>query len=249
LSDDVLVWDIETTPNIGLFWRTGYKITILPQSVLKERQICVVGYKWLSGGKARTYTWGKDADEETLVRRTVALLDRARYSIAHFGDSFDHPWLRARAMKYGIPMAPHYVTVDTKKLFSRYTYMNSNKLDDLGQYFALGEKIKTSYSLWVKIVTENHQPSLREMATYCRGDVDLLARLWEYARPWFPAPDSIARTIARCPHCGSSQTIINKQRRTAAGHDKVQFQCRDCGQYHTVAKGRYDKAKSLAEAG
>jgi DNA polymerase elongation subunit (family B) len=248
VSDDVLVWDIETTPNIGLFWRTGYKQTILPQSILKERQICVVGYKWLSGGKARTYTWGEDADEETLVRKTVALLDRSRYSCAHHGDSFDQPWLRARAMKYGIPMAPHYVTVDTRKLFARYTYMNSNKLDDLGQYFSLGEKIQTSYSLWVKIVTENHQPSLREMARYCRQDVDLLAALWEYARPWFPPPDSIARNIARCPHCSGSRTIICKERRTAAGHDKIQFQCKDCGQYHTVAKGRYDKAKSKAAA-
>ena len=244
MSDDILVWDIETTPNVGLFWRAGFKQTILPQSILKERQICVVGYKWLDQGKARTYTWGKDADEETLVRKTVALLERARYSCAHFGDSFDLPWLRSRAMKYGIPMSPHYVTVDTKKLFSRYTYMNSNKLDYLGQYFALGEKIHTSYDLWVRITMENHQPSLREMARYCRQDVDLLTALWEYSRPWFPAPpNSIARGIAHCPNCDSSQTIVNKHRRTAAGYDKVQFVCRDCGQYHTVAKSRFDKAK------
>jgi len=243
VNDDILVWDAETTPNIGFFWRAGFKITILPQAIIKERQICVIGYKWLGDEKARSFTWGKDADEESLVRKAVALLDRARYSVAHFGDSFDQPWLRSRAMYYGIPMAPHYVTVDTKKLFSRYTYMNSNKLDYLGQYFDLGRKISTSYSLWARITSENHQPSLREMARYCRQDVDMLSDLWEYARPWFPAPDSIARDIAHCPHCGGANTIISKQRRTAAGHDKLQFQCRDCGQYHTVAKGRFDKAK------
>ena len=249
MDDDILVWDVETTPNIGLFWRTGYKETILPQSILKERQICVVGYKWLSGGKARSYTWGKDADEETLVRKTVALLDRARFSIAHYGDSFDQPWLRARAMKYGIPMAPHYVTVDTKKLFSRYTYMNSNKLDYLGQYFSLGEKIKTSYSLWIKIVTENHQPSLREMARYCRGDVDLLTELWRYSRPWFPAPPvSIARQISDCPYCASEHTIVNHRRNTAALGERLQFRCVDCGQCHTVAARKYDKAKSQTAA-
>jgi DNA polymerase elongation subunit (family B) len=244
-----LVADFETTPNIGMFWRAGRKQTILPQSILKERQICVTGYRWLKDKKARTLTWGKDADEETMVRDAVALFDRARFIIMHNGNRFDLPWLRGRAMYYRIPMAPHYTTVDTLKIMQRMAYLNSHRLDYLGEYFGLGRKIETSYKLWVKIVTENHQPSLREMARYCRQDVDLLTEFYEEFRPWFPAPpNSVANTASECPYCGGSRVIINKRRRTAAGHDKVQFQCRDCGQYHTVAKGRYDKARAQAEA-
>jgi hypothetical protein len=249
LSDDILVWDAEVTPNIGCFWTAGRKINILPDAILHERQMCVIGYRWLSDKKARTLTWGKDADEESMIRTAIDLLDRARFSVAHNGDRFDLRWLRGRAMYYRIPMSPHYVTVDTLKIMQRLAYLNSHRLDYLGEYFGIGRKIRTSYSLWKRIADENHQPSLREMATYCRQDVDLLTEFYEEFRPWFPAPpNSIADNAGECPYCGSARVIINKQRRTAAGHDKVQFQCRDCGQYHTVAKGRYDKARAQAEA-
>ena len=244
LSEDILVWDAEVTPNIGFFWTTGRKVTILPEAILKERQMCVIGYRWLGAKRSHVMTWGADADEESMIRAAVDLLDRARFSIAHNGDRFDVRWLRGRAMYYRIPMAPHYQTVDTLKIMQRLAYLNSHRLDYLGEYFGIGRKIKTAYALWKRIADENHQPSLRLMSTYCRQDVDLLTEFYLEFRPWFPAPpNSIARNIACCPHCGGSNTIINKQRRTAAGHDKIQFQCRDCGQYHTVAKPRYDKAK------
>ena len=31
--------DIETSPNIGLFWRAGYKQTITPDSIIEERKV------------------------------------------------------------------------------------------------------------------------------------------------------------------------------------------------------------------
>ena len=244
MSDDILVWDAEVTPNIGCFWTAGRKIMILPDAILHERQMCVIGYRWLGQKKSHALTWGKDADEESMVRKAVALLDKARFSIAHNGDRFDVRWLRGRAMFYRIPMAPHYVTVDTLKIMQRLAYLNSHRLDYLGEYFGIGRKIKTAYSLWKRIADGNHQPSLRLMATYCLQDVDLLTEFYLEFRPWFPAPpNSVANSASECPNCGGSRVIVNKHRRTAAGHDKVQFVCRDCGQYHTVAKTRYDKAK------
>ena len=243
MLDDILVWDAEVTPNIGCFWTSGRKISIQPDAILHERQMCVIGYKWLGGGKARTLTWGKDADEESMVREAVELLDRCRFSIAHNGDRFDLRWLRGRAMFYRVPMSPHYITVDTLKVMQRLTYLNSHRLDYLGEYFGIGRKIKTSYELWKRIAQENHQPSLRLMARYCRQDVDLLTQFYEEFRSWFPAPpSSIARDIAHCPFCDSSRTTINQTRRTAAGHERVQFKCNDCDQLHTVAKRRYEKA-------
>lgn len=249
MSDDILVWDAGVTPNIVCAWRAGRKITILPEAIVKERQMCVIGYRWLGKKQTHSLTWGKDADEETMVRKAVALLDRARFSIAQNGDRFDVRWLRGRAMYYRIPMAPRYITIDTLKIMQRLTYLNSYKLDYMTKYFKIGEKIKTSYDLWTRIALENHQPSLRTMATYCRHDVDLLMDFYLEFLPWFPAPpNSIAERACDCPNCGSARTIIRKRYSTTAGHDRVNFVCRDCGQPNTVAKGRYDKAKSKAAA-
>jgi len=246
---DILVWDAEVTPNIVYTWATGRKITILPESIKKERQMCVIGYRWLGAEKTHTLTWGRDADEESMVRRAIALLDRARFSIAHNGDRFDLRWLRGRAMFYRIPMSPNYQTVDTLKIMQSLAYLNSHKLDYLGKYFGIGEKIKTSYDLWTRIADTNHQPSLIKMARYCRQDVDLLMEFYLEFRPWFPAPPvSIARQISDCPYCSSEHTIVNHRRNTAALGKRLQFRCADCGQCHTVAARKYDKAKSQTAA-
>ena len=39
-----------------------------------------------------------------------------------------------------------------------------------------------------------------------------------------------------CPSCGSDQMKYTKKRISAAGTMRVQFQCKKCGKYHTVAE-------------
>jgi hypothetical protein len=34
-----LFFDIETSPNIGLFWSAGFKLNIAPENIIKERAI------------------------------------------------------------------------------------------------------------------------------------------------------------------------------------------------------------------
>ena len=41
-----LFFDIETAPNIGLFWEAGYKKTNNPDNIIKERVIICICYKW-----------------------------------------------------------------------------------------------------------------------------------------------------------------------------------------------------------
>ncbi len=245
MADDILVWDIETTPNIGTFWRPGFKLTVPWANISTERQICVIGYKWLSQKRVHSLCW-EDQDDAAIVEQFVPILESARFSVAHNGRAFDEKWLRGRAMFHGIPMAPYHVMADTYLQFKRHTLLNSNALDYLGEYFNLGRKIQTSYALWQRIMLEDHQPSLQKMARYCRQDVQLLADLYELSRRYFPAPDSIAESIVACPFCASRHVIESKRRNTAALGKRLQLHCVDCGQYHTVAAGRYDKAKREA---
>ena len=37
---------IETSPNIGMFWTAGYRQTISPDNIIKERAIICICYKW-----------------------------------------------------------------------------------------------------------------------------------------------------------------------------------------------------------
>ena len=247
MDDDILVWDIETTPNQGDFWRAGYRLTIPWANIKGERQICVIGYRWLSQKRIHTLCW-KDQDDAGIIEKFIPILERARYSVAYNGRSYDERFLRGRAIYHQIPMSPYHTMVDPLRQLKRYTLLNSYAMDYVARFLNLGRKIKTSYELWERITYEDHQESLRSMARYCRQDCQMLTDIYEATRAYFPAVDSIAEQISDCPYCGSSNTAASKQRTTVQLGERVQFQCRDCGQYHTVAKSRYDKAKSQTAA-
>ncbi|MGH7867674.1 MAG: hypothetical protein ACREP9_08610 [Candidatus Dormibacteraceae bacterium] len=69
--------------------------------------------------------------------------------MAHNGDYFDIPWVKGRLLFHGLPPMRPIPTIDTKALASRHFYLNSNRLDYLGQYLGVGKKIKTDYDLWL----------------------------------------------------------------------------------------------------
>ena len=41
-----LFFDIETSPNIGFFWQSGYKLQVPYTNIIKERAIICICYKW-----------------------------------------------------------------------------------------------------------------------------------------------------------------------------------------------------------
>ena len=41
-----LYFDIETSANVGLFWTSGYKISIGTENIIKERAVICICYKF-----------------------------------------------------------------------------------------------------------------------------------------------------------------------------------------------------------
>ncbi len=226
-----------------MFWSSGYKLTIPPENIVKERAIICVSWLVFGQKKVHTLTWDAKQNDRELIAEFIEVLNGCRFSIAHNGDRFDMPWLRSRAMKHGLPMWPKYVTVDTLKAVRRLAYMNSNRLDYLGEFFGLGRKQKVGFDLWRRVLLDNDEASLAEMVRYNKQDVRLLSDVYEKLRQYAPSPDSISGSVLECPHCASSDMRIKDRRLTAAGSERICLQCNGCGQYHTVAGSRYDKAK------
>src|SRR5574339_532369 len=53
----VLFYDIETSPNIGWFWRAGWKQDISHDQIIKERAIICVSWRWEGDKNAYSLTW------------------------------------------------------------------------------------------------------------------------------------------------------------------------------------------------
>jgi len=234
--------DLEVSPNIMLSWRAGYKINLSPDDILQERAIICVCYKWEGSSQINSITWNKGDDRE-LVMKFTKILQSADEVVAHNGDRFDVKWFKTRCIYHGVDCPPDIKTIDTLKLAKSTFLFNSNKLDYIGGFLGLGNKYKTEYSLWKKILLNNSASALKEMTAYCKRDVELLEKVYlkmkNYTKHKTHEAVLSGGEKIDCPECGSENTKYSKARISAAGLKQVQLQCQDCGKYHTVAGTTY----------
>ncbi len=232
-----LFLDIETSPNVTYSWRVGHKISLSYENIVAERAIICIGYKW-QGKRVQCLKWDS-GDDRAILRQFIPIMESADEVVAHWGDHFDMPWLRARAAFHSIPVSPYIKTIDTCAQARRLFYFNSHKLDYLGQFLGVGQKVETDYGLWKRVMAGN-KAALREMITYCRGDVELLERVYlrleSYNKPKTHQGVVRGGLCADCPGCGSPDTIRIGQKISGLGTRKPHMRCKSCGRDFTVSR-------------
>jgi DNA polymerase elongation subunit (family B) len=240
-----LFFDIETSPNIGMFWSAGYKKDISPESIIKERAIICIAYKWAGNEKTHVLSWDENQDDKTMLEKFILIANSADELVGHNGDRFDLPWIRTRCLFHRIPTFPNYTTIDTLKSARSKFYFNSNKLDYIAKFLGLGQKIHTGYDLWKNIVLNKDEKALQEMMVYCENDVILLEKVYNELSTYIPAKTHHGVIQGEekfsCPECGSYNMVYSKKRLTALGTSRIQTQCKECGKYHTISEKTYQQ--------
>jgi uncharacterized protein YprB with RNaseH-like and TPR domain len=244
-----LFFDIETSPNIGLFWTAGFKLNITPDSIIKERAIICICYKWAGDDKVYSLQWDKDQNDKTLLEKFITVANEADELVGHNGDRFDLPWIRTRCLYHRIPVFPNYSTLDTLKSARSKFKFNSNKLDYIAKFLGIGAKTHTGYDLWKKVVLDKDKESLEYMIEYCKNDVILLEDVYNEMATYIPAKTHHGVAAGgekhSCPECGSNNMRFSQRRYSALGTPRIQLQCNDCHKYHTVSDKSYkDKLAS-----
>jgi uncharacterized protein YprB with RNaseH-like and TPR domain len=235
-----LFFDIETSPNIGLFWKAGYKLNIGHDNIIKERAIICICYKWAGEKEVHSLTWDAKQDDKSLLEKFIKIANEADELVGHNGDKYDLPWVRTRCLYHGLSLFPSYVTTDTLKYARSKFSFNSNKLDYIAQFLGLGAKIHTGFNLWKDIVLNKDKKAMDQMVEYCKGDVVLLEKIYNKLAPHFPEKIHTSEDKADCPTCGSNKWAFTKRRMSALGTTRVQMQCKKCGRYHTVSEKTYE---------
>lgn len=231
----ILLIDLETAPNLGSYfelWREGNILW-----TFQHWYILCFGWKWL--GEKETHIvalpdfkiWKKDkTNDEELVKVLWDLFNKAEIIIAQNGDRFDIRKSNARFLKWRLEPPSPYKTIDTLKIARKYFKLDSNKLDDLGDYLGIGRKLRTEKGLW-KDCMEGNLKAWKYMKEYNKQDVILLEKVYYKLRGWqtnSPNMNLIYGSIFSCPTCGSSEchkrgygiTRVNTYQR---------WQCQNCG--------------------
>jgi DNA polymerase elongation subunit (family B) len=230
-----LFFDIETAPNVGLFWEAGYKKNIDYTNITRERAIICICYKWEDDEEAQALTWDKKQNDKKMLQTFVKIAAQADELVGHNGNKFDLAWIRTRCLYHGIDMFPKYTVIDTLSIARSKFKFNSNKLDYIGKFLKLGEKIKTSYSLWVDILLGKSQPALDEMINYCKQDVILLEQIYNKIKSHLEPKTHFGVIFKQkrqsCPECGSDDNISHGIRVSSNGLKYRRLQCMTCSKH------------------
>lgn len=173
-----LYFDIEVSANIVFTWRIGRDLSINPDDIIQERAIICACYKWEGEDRVHSIEWNRGDDRE-LVKKLAKILDSADEVVTQNGDNFDIKWLRTRCLYHGVTLSVKFNSLDTLKMARAGFKFNSNKLDYMGKFLGLGEKIKTEGELWRDITLKNDKVAMGKMVTYCKQDVALLEKVYK----------------------------------------------------------------------
>ena len=163
-----LFLDIETSPLQVFVWSLNDKSNayISHKSIIKDRGIICICWKWAGNKKVESLTWSKGQSDKAMLKKFVPVLSEATEIVAHNGDRFDLPWIRGRCLVHGIPMAPTYPTLDTLKKARQKFRLPSNRLDYLADVLTGEGKLPSGFGLWRNIVLHKDEPSMKKMVKY-----------------------------------------------------------------------------------
>lgn len=232
-----LFFDIETSPNIGLFWEAGYKKNITTDNIIRERAIICICYKWEDEKEVYALQWDAKQNDKKMLEQFIAVANTANELVGHNGDKFDLAWIRTRCLFHGIDMFPTYQTIDTLKVARSKFRFQSNRLNYIAEFLGLGGKIKTEFNLWKDILLNKDKVAMEKMIKYCKKDVSLLEEVYKLLGNHI-APKTHYGVVfgydrGTCPECGSDDLIKNNRVVTATGLTRIQYKCKTCNKFHS----------------
>ena len=216
MSARVLLIDIECAPAKVHSWGLFNQNIGLSQ-ILEDPRIMGFGAKWLGDKRVQWYS-EYHQDRLTMLTKARDLLDAADVVVHYNGTTFDTPWILGELLREGIELPSPFKQIDLYRVFKKNTRFISHKLQYLSGALLKDSKVSTGgHQLCVRCLEgtpEEQVKAWRDMARYCKQDVNLLEPLLEKARPILPASINFAiyeeDTEVRCQKCGSDEYLENR---------------------------------------
>ena len=236
----IIIFDEETSL-IEYAGFSLYQDSIPISNIIRDWHIICVGYKVLGEKKTHLISVLQDKkrfkkdfnDDFYVVSELRKVLAGADVLIAHNGLRFDIKKFNARLIYHNLEPLPPIKFIDTLKEIRKIADVTSNKLDYLGTFLKIGNKIHTGANLWMRVL-RGEESAIQKMGTYCKNDVVLLEKVYLRIRKYIKSPVTNLYKLPQCPHCHLNSLYKKKSAIRASGKTAIQYQCKSCGKHTTT---------------
>jgi DNA polymerase elongation subunit (family B) len=246
----ILFIDIETFPLVTSAWGV-YEANAL--EILEYQPICCFSAKWQNGPHITKalpdYPGYKpfSRDDEAMTAELWDLMNEADIVVAHNGDQYDIPLMKARFARWGFGPTSPVMSIDTRKIAKRVFRFASNKLDYIGDFFGIGRKVQTGgYSLWQDCMA-GKEAAWKKMKVYNKADVTLLEKIYDKFLPWVPNHPNRALFDGpeACPRCGSTNSLQKRGEARTVSRVYQRYFCKSCGGWSRGTKAHGPKVLAI----
>lgn len=227
----VLVYDIETSPNLAYCWGL-WQQNIGPKSgqLVQSTSMLCFGAKWHEErGRVQVHRG------EGMVAAAHALFDEADVVVGWNNKKFDDKHMAREFLEYGLKPPSPYKSIDLMQVVRSKFKFQSNSLEYVSQRLLGKGKVETGgFDLWLGVMRDDPK-AWAQMERYQVGDVRRTDELYTVLKPWItghpsvPLADGYADLLA-CNNCGSTRVQKRGYQRTGVSQFH-QYQCQGCGHW------------------
>lgn len=240
-----ILFDVETSHSIVATFGL-HNENIPHENILSDFFIICASWKWLDEDEIYSVSLLDDIerfnispnDDYYVADELRKAISEANLVIGHNHKKFDTKKLNAKLCYHKLPPLEYHKDIDTLKVARQYFKFTSNRLDYLAKYLGVGEKMRTSRGLWLRVLMGDVE-AIKEMAEYNKVDVKILEGVYLRLRPYMKThPNLISidgKQVEKCTSCDSPHiqyrgTAINQKGKFR------RFQCQECGAWSQSTK-------------
>lgn len=202
----ILLWDLETGPNVGHVWSLWNQNIGLNQLMESGDLLCFAAM-WHGQPKSMKFFSEWDDGYAGMVQAAWELLNEADVVVSYNGKHYDTPWIQRCFLEQNLlPPAP-FKQVDLCDVVKRQFRFPSNKLQYVSDRLLGTSKVQhEGHELWVRVLGGDPGAQKR-MRKYNIQDVRLLEPLYDKLLPWIPGHPSYGAFEGKddiCPSCGGT---------------------------------------------
>lgn len=240
-----LFFDIETSYEIGKFWRPSFKAVIRHDAVMVDTRIICISYKWEGKKDIHSLRWNKGCDKE-LLTKFMRIAEKADEIVAHNGDNFDEKIIRTRCLFNGLDCPPKFQTLDTLKKARKHFRFDSNSLEYISKKLTGAGKTPMCMQDWDDIcipliprllcgivtpLPKSYRTAMDKMVKYCEVDIERLEEVFHKLQPYIEHNHHAGAKAGfgrwSCPDCAHDNPHIDKQYHLKAGTLRYSLCCGD----------------------